>query len=115
MADIQFSLGINEPVVPDVRLTRSPDGRSGTATFLFEQPEILDPENTTEVTGMYMVDDEIGQISTSDVKGIFVNGRATRIKALYTMKSPEEWDRFMLFMNKYAEEHGLGLSRSSDE
>jgi photosystem II protein len=28
------------------------------------------------------------------------------------MKSNEEWDRFMRFMNRYAEQNGLGLSKS---
>ena len=37
-AAIQFFRGVNEPVVPDIRLTRSRDGRTGQATFRFEQP-----------------------------------------------------------------------------
>jgi hypothetical protein len=28
------------------------------------------------------------------------------------MKSPGEWDRFMRFMERYAQEHGLGFSQS---
>jgi len=38
MAQIQFSKGIEEEVVPDVRLTRSRDGSNGTATFYFQNP-----------------------------------------------------------------------------
>jgi len=29
------------------------------------------------------------------------------------MKSVEEWDRFMRFMERYAERNGLGFSKSS--
>ena len=42
IAHIQFIKGIDEKVLPDVRLTRSRDGSTGTATFLFTQPMILD-------------------------------------------------------------------------
>ncbi|MCZ0900142.1 photosystem II reaction center protein Psb28, partial [Microcoleus sp. HI-ES] len=36
MAKIQFSRGIDEDAVPEVRLTRSKSGAQGTATFIFE-------------------------------------------------------------------------------
>ena len=48
-ASIQFFRGIDEPVVPDIRLTRSRDGRTGQATFVFEQPQALAGSLATEV------------------------------------------------------------------
>ena len=33
--------GLDEKVLPDVRLTRSRDGSTGTATFRFKNPNIL--------------------------------------------------------------------------
>ena len=39
-AKIQFIKGLNEKVLPDVRLTRSRDGSTGTATFVFRNPNI---------------------------------------------------------------------------
>ena len=41
-ANIQFIRGLDEKIVPDVRLTRSRDGSTGTATFRFKNPNILD-------------------------------------------------------------------------
>ena len=41
-AKIQFIRGLDEKVLPDVRLTRSRDGSTGTATFRFKNPNILD-------------------------------------------------------------------------
>jgi photosystem II protein len=111
MAKIQFSRGIDEQVVPDVRLTRSRSGDTGTATFIFQNPKALDSNSTEEITGMYMIDEE-GEIITREVKGKFVNGKPEIIEAIYLMKSPEEWDRFIRFMERYAEEHGLGLNKS---
>ncbi|MDJ0567891.1 MAG: photosystem II reaction center protein Psb28 [Pleurocapsa sp. MO_192.B19] len=111
MAEIQFARGINEEVVPDIRVTRSKSGNTGTATFYFEDPKILSKDSTEEITGMYLVDDE-GEIVSREVKGKFVNGEARGIEAVLVMKSTDEWERFIRFMNQYAEEHGLGLDKS---
>ena len=40
-ARIQFYEGTDEPVVPEIRLTRSKDGTTGQALFLFEKPQAL--------------------------------------------------------------------------
>ncbi len=111
MAEIQFARGINEEVVPDIKVTRSKTGNTGTATFYFEDPKILSKDSTEEITGMYLVDDE-GEIVSREVKGKFVNGEARGIEAVLVMKSTDEWERFIRFMNQYAEEHGLGLDKS---
>ena len=109
MAEIQFARGITESVVPDVKVTRSKTGNSGTATFYFEDPQILSKDSNEEITGMYLVDDE-GEIVSREVKGKFINGEARAIEAVLIMKSVDEFDRFVRFMNKYAEQHGLGKS-----
>jgi photosystem II 13kDa protein len=111
MAKIQFARGIEETVVPKVRLTRAKKGESGTATFLFSNPDILAQDGTDEVTGLYLTDEE-GEIVIRDVKGKFVNGKPESLEAVYVMKTNEEWDRFMRFMNRYATENGLGLTKS---
>lgn len=110
---LEFIKGIVEPTIPDVKLTRSRDGTSGTATFSFENPAIFDASSELgDITGLYMTDDE-GTISTVDVQAKFVNGKPSRIEAKYVMRSTFEWDRFMRFMERYAEEKGLGFSKSS--
>ncbi len=111
MAQIQFSRGIDEEVVPDVRLTRARDGSNGTATFYFQNPKALSSGNADEITGMYMIDEE-GELVTREVKGKFVNGKPEALEVLYLMRSAGEWERFMRFMERYAEDHGLGLNKS---
>ena len=69
-AAIQFFRGVDEPVVPDIRLTRSRDGRTGQAMFVFEEPEALAPEAIGDITGMFMVDEE-GELVTREVKARF--------------------------------------------
>lgn len=111
MAEIQFSRGIPEEVVPDVRLTRAKDGTNGQAIFYFQNPKALANDRTDEITGMYLIDEE-GEIVSREVKAKFINGQPEAIEATYVMKSVEEWDRFMRFMERYAEENGLGFSKS---
>ena len=110
MAAIQFFRGIDEPVVPDIRMTRSRDGRTGQAIFVFDQPEALSPESLGDIGGMYMVDEE-GQLVTRDVNAKFVNGKPAALEATYTWKTPEDFERFMRFAQRYADSHGLGFSQ----
>ena len=110
MADIQFARGVSEAVVPEIKVTRSKTGNSGTATFYFQDPKILGKDSTDEVTGMYLIDSE-GEIVSREVKGKFVNGEARGIEAVLIMKSEAEFERFVRFMNEYAEENGLGLDK----
>ncbi|MHC5728642.1 MAG: photosystem II reaction center protein Psb28, partial [Nostoc sp.] len=64
-----------------------------------------------DITGMYLIDEE-GEIITREVKAKFVNGKPEELEAFYVMKSAQEWDRFMRFMERYAEENDLGLSKA---
>ncbi|KAA6419408.1 MAG: photosystem II reaction center Psb28 [Trebouxia sp. A1-2] len=57
-----------------------------------------------------MIDDE-GEFSTVDVQAKFVNGKPDRIEAKYIMRSAFEWDRFMRYMERYAEQQGLGFQK----
>ena len=104
---MQFVKGVSESAVPDVKLTRARDGSSGTAIFFFESPDVFEAANegAGEITGLYLVDSE-GTLSTVDVSAKFVNGKPKGIEAKYTMRSAFEWDRFMRFMERYAEDHG---------
>lgn len=110
MAQIQFIKGVDEEVVPDVRLTRSRNGSNGRAVFYFENPKIVQ-EGNLEINGMYLVDEE-GELATRDVNAKFVNGQPKAIEAIYTMQSSQEWDRFMRFMERYAEDNDLGFNQA---
>ena len=73
---IQFYEGTDEPVVPEIRLTRSKDGTTGQALFLFEKPQALSSITDGEITGMRMIDSE-GELLTRDC-------------LLYTSPSPRD-------------------------
>uniref|UniRef100_A0A7S0N7V3 Photosystem II reaction center Psb28 protein n=1 Tax=Pyramimonas obovata TaxID=1411642 RepID=A0A7S0N7V3_9CHLO len=106
---MQFVKGVDEEVVPEVKLTRSRTGSTGTATFIFKNPAVFDATGEFgEITGLYLVDEE-GELSTVDVQAKFLNGKPDRIEARYVMKSTYEWERFMRYMERYAEDNGLGF------
>lgn len=112
MAEMQFSRGVKEEVVPDVRITRAKDLSDATATFYFDRPNALVGENG-EVTGLYMIDEE-GELTTRDVNGKFVNGEPAGIEAVFVMRGQDEWERFMRFMDRYAKDNGLGLTKNEE-
>ena len=102
-AYIEFIIGVPEPCVPDVSLTRSRDGATGVATFTFDNPSFLSAasEALGETTGMYLKDSE-GTLKTSEVTATFTNGRPRFVKGVVVMKGTDEWDRFMRFMERCA-------------
>jgi photosystem II protein len=59
-----------------------------------------------------MVDEE-GELTTTDVKAKFVNGKPQIIEARFQMRSQFEWERFIRFMDRYAEKAGLGFEKSA--
>jgi len=111
MTVIQFIQGIDEEGTEKVRLTRSRSGNQGTATFIFENPKALGQDVTQEITGMYMIDEE-GQMISREVKAKFINGEPRFLEGFYAAKSREEWDRFMRFMERYAEKYNLEFSQA---
>nr|WDB00542.1 photosystem II protein W [Cavernulicola chilensis] len=116
MVAIQFIQGVDEETIPDVRLTRARDGSTGTATFRFINPKILEADTMSqgEITGMYLKDEE-GELVTKEVNAKFINGKPQAIEAVYVMKSPEAWDRFMRFMERYAQNNGLSFTKANQE
>ena len=95
-AYIEFIIGVPEPCIPDVKLTRSRDGSTGVATFTFDNPSFLaaasaelgettgarvaslacatpvpaalrEPSRPLVCAGMYLKDDE-GTLSTTEVR-----------------------------------------------
>lgn len=116
-ARIQFVPGIDERVEPTVSMTRSAKNQqdffTGTATFWFQRASSLNLVNgDTLITGMCLLDDE-GSITTTDVQAKFVRGRPTGIESVLVLSNPSEWNRFMRFMTRYAEEHGLQFTAAT--
>mgnify|MGYP001465658575 CR=1 FL=1 len=107
-ATIQFLQGIDERVIPEIRLLKSKDARIGEAVFTFHKPYILLEKNCKEIKGMSLIDEE-GQITITEIN-IAVSkkdGTYTALQAIYSWTSDQEFNRFMRFANRYAENNGL--------
>ena len=113
-AAIQFLRGIDEPAVPEIRLTRSRDGKTGQAFFVFEKPEALTKETMTDITGMILLDEE-GELVTREVNARFVNGAPSALEATYIWKSEVDFERFMRFAQRYAKSHGMGYTAAPEQ
>ena len=111
-ARIQLALGIDEEAT-DVKITRSKDGDTSVAVFIFDSPKCMSGENANnnEILGMYMIDEE-GVIESRDVNVNFVNGKPQAVESIYIMKSSYDWDRFMRFMERYAKSNGLIFTKA---
>ena len=112
---IQFFIGINEKVIPQIRLTKSKNGGAGQAFFRFNSPEALMSDNFKDIQGMYLIDEE-GQITTREIN-IAVskkNGKYTAIEAVYCWRSEIDFNRFMRFANRYAKQNGLAYEANSE-
>ncbi len=108
-ASISFLEGVNEPTVPEIRLTRSRDGRTGQALFTFEEPQALSAVKDGTIKGMNMIDEE-GELKTREVKARFLNGAPSAIEATFVWKTEKEFERFMRFAKRYAFCNGMEYS-----
>ena len=106
-----------ETVVPSVSLTRSRDGSTGTATFRFEQPSVLSLDDVWDrglVTGLWLRDSE-GVLWSSDLEATFEQGKPTHLTAMLVLKSRDEWERFMRFMDRYAKSNELAFRSAATD
>ena len=110
-ATISFLDGIDEPTTPEIRLTRSKDGRTGQALFTFEEPQALSAVKDGSIKGMAMIDEE-GILKTREVKARFLNGIPSAIEATFVWKSEQDFQRFMRFAKRYASSHGMGYTEN---
>ncbi len=112
---IQFINGIPEKTLPLIKLTKSRNGKTGTATFIFMEPSSFHllsyPKNT--IHGMYLLW-ENKKISSTDIKIIFKNGKPFFLKAIFIFKNSKEWFNFLNFMNSYSKETGLSFAEKNN-
>jgi photosystem II protein len=101
---IQFIFGINEKVVPEIFLTRSLNGTTGTATFRFKNPNILKimESKNDEIIAMYLVGSK-KILETRDIQIRFINGKPDLLEAVYIMKNKQDWNYFITFIEKYSQ------------
>lgn len=112
--EIQIIENIAETSLPLIKLTKSRNGKTGTATFIFIKPisfEYLIYQNNT-IHGIYLLW-ENKKIMTTDIKILFKNGKPFILKAIFILKNSKEWFNFLNFMNYYSKEAGLSFDEKN--
>ena len=108
-AAIQFTKGIDENVVPEIRVTRNKDGKKDTATFVLNQPDVLKDETTNKIDSMTMIYSN-GTLITKKVNIITFSNNKNMIEAIYTWNTSAEFKVFIGFAQDYANRYGLNYS-----
>ena len=110
---IQFIDNIDENTIPIIKLTKSKNGKTGTATFLFIEPSLFRDVNffTTTIDHLTLILNQ-KKIFTNDIEISFKNGKPFLIKAIFIFKNSKEWFDFLSFMNQYSKETGLSFSET---
>lgn len=115
---IQFIFGFEEMTVPRrVRLTKSENGETGTATFLFFEPSVFSVfldfpfGDSVIIKSMTLIWDK-KKITTKDIKIYFKNGKPNVIRAILIFRNSKDWFNFLNFMSCYSKETGLSFTES---
>ena len=108
MVQIQFLEDINETSFPIVKLTKSINGKTGTATFLFIRPKVFEVMESQHkaIHSMTLFFDK-KEIQTQDISILFKNGKPFLLKSILIFKNSSEWFNFLSFMTLYSKEKGL--------
>jgi len=114
---ISFSedeFSIKEQILPIVKLTKSKNGETGTATFLFIKPSIFYWKGYLKysITSMYL-NWAKKKIVSNDINIFFKNGKPFLLKAVFIFTSSQEWFNFLNFMTSYSKETGLFFSEKN--
>jgi photosystem II reaction center protein Psb28 len=111
--EIKFISKIEETIIPRrIHLTKSTNGETGTATFIFVYPTIfsfLEESPFEKIQEMNLLW-ENKKISTKDITIFFKEGKPTIIRSTLIFKNSKEWFNFLNFMNCYSKETGLSFS-----
>jgi photosystem II protein len=110
---IQFIDNIDEKTIPIIKLTKSKNGKTGTASFLFIEPTLFIDVNFSDrtISHLALILNQ-KKIITNDIEISFKNGKPFLIKAIFLFKNSKEWFEFLSFMNQYSKETGLSFSET---
>lgn len=111
---IEFFEGIPEEV-SDVRLRREKSTGLHNVLMIFEQLEALERFNSfrQKFSKALNLTDSEGKISVEPDSLRFIYGgpegdELQRVECSFVIEQEDHWDRFMRFMERYAEANGLG-------
>jgi len=109
---IEFFDKISETTIPIIRLTKSRNKVTGTATFIFIRPLFFSfAENYSFPVEQMSLIWENKKISTTDITILFNKGQPFLIKSIFVFKNSKDWFEFLNFMKHYSNEVGLSFTK----
>lgn len=111
MVSIELFEGCKEERLPFIKMTRSKNGRTGTATFIFIKPFFFEEnfDSFRQIQGLFLISEK-KRITTKEIKVIFKDGQPFLLRAVFFFTKTEEWFDFLNFMVLYSNENGLFFS-----
>lgn len=108
IVEIKFLPGFQETTLPIIKLTKSRNGKTGTATFVFIKPTTFKKDSISldSINGVQLIWEK-NKIITKDVCIFFKKGNPFLLKSVFLFKNSREWFHFLTFMNAYSKETGL--------
>jgi len=103
---IEIQEGIMETSFPMVKLTKSKNGETGTATFLFFHPSCINQLKSKQIDKISLYLNE-KKIESQEIKVFFKDGIPTLLKAIFIFKNRSEWFEFFTFITQYSKEKGF--------
>lgn len=111
---IEFFPGVIENRLPLIKLTKSKNGKTGTATFIFISPDIFKRQsflfNSIDQVSLVCCEKKL---SSSDITILFKAGHPFLIKIIFLFRNQEEWFQFLQFIRSYSKETGLFFSENN--
>jgi photosystem II protein len=108
---IEFYKNFSELRLPIIRLTKSKNKLTGTATFTFIKPIIFEEisKNYEALKNVSLIW-ENNKIISNDIKIFFYKGKPFLLKTIFLFKNPKDWFKFLNFMQYFSKETGLSFS-----
>jgi photosystem II protein len=100
-----------EKTFPIIKLTKSRNGKTGTASFLFINPVVLSITNSILPIEELTLLSEKKCITTTDIAILFFLGKPFLIKSIFIFKNSNDWFDFLNFMDQYSKETGFYFSK----
>ena len=115
---IQFFEGISEEL-SNVSLRRNRNSGVRTVLMTFDTIKALEKFNsfTKRFSNSMLLTDEEGSISVEPSSVQFLFGgpegdQLNRMECQFEIEQEDHWERFMRFMNRYADANGMGYSET---
>jgi len=108
-----FPCYLDETTLPLISLTKSRNGKTGTATFIFIRPTIFYQNKfNNPIQGMSLLW-ENKEIKTNDITILFNKGKPFLIKTIFIFKNSNDWFNFLNFMQYFSKETGLAFEEKN--